>query len=220
MIRSLLANEPWGVFAIVNAPQKSALSHVSLRGGKDATINGIYFSGMLSAHNADLEFRHGAIENALADDGIHILSGKTIVADTIFRGNSADGVDIDFAEGESLFERNLFIATGGDAMDLSFSKIVVRDNTVEICGDKGVSIGEASRPLIEKNKIKNCVYGISVKDRSEATIANNILENNETAIGLYRKKPHFINGGTAMLSDNQLINNRADIITDAYSRIK
>jgi parallel beta-helix repeat protein len=216
----LNAKSPWGVFAVVNTTQKSVFSHVALRGGKDATNNGVYFSGMLSAHNADVEFRHGTIENASADDGIHILFGEAVIADTLFDDNSADSVDIDFARGESLFERNLFTATGGDAIDLSFSKIVLRDNTVKTCGDKGISVGEASHPLIEKNSIKNCIYGIAVKDRSEATMINNILEENKTAIGLYRKKPHFITGGEAILSKNEFIGNQQNISSDEYSRYR
>lgn len=218
VVRPLLANQSWGVLAVINAPQKSAFSHVLLSGGKDATINGVYFSGMLSAHNADLEFRRGIIEYAGADDGIHVLSGQAIIADSFFRDNSSDGIDVDFAKDESLFERNLFTTTGGDAMDLSFSKITVRENTVRECGDKGISVGEASTPHIENNTIKNCVYGIAVKDRSEAIIMNNILGGNKTAIGLYRKKPHFISGGSALLINNQFIENQTNVSTDTYSR--
>lgn len=220
VMRPLIANTSWGVFALINTNGKNVFTHTHIQGGKDATINGIYFSGMLSAHNADLEFHYGTVENAGADDGIHILSGEAIITDSLFHNNSSDGIDIDFAEGESFFERNLFTATGGDAMDLSFSKIKIRENTVRKCGDKGISAGEASTPLIEHNTIEGCVYGIAVKDRSEATIANNILENNETAIGLYRKKPHFIYGGVALLKENIFNGNDQNMSVDTYSSIK
>lgn len=219
-LKPLIKNKPWGVFALINTDKKNVFAHTRIQGGKDATINGVYFSGMLSAHNADLEFRHGIVENAGADDGIHVLSGEAIVTDTLFRNNSSDGIDIDLARRESLFERNLFTATGGDAMDLSFSNIAVRENTVRVCGDKGISVGEASTPLIEHNTIKGCAYGIAVKDRSRATITKNIFENNEIAIGLYRKKPHFVEGGIATLIENEFITNKEDISIDEYSKIK
>lgn len=220
LMRPLIKNKPWGVFALVNTEGKNVFAHTRIQSGTDATINGVYFSGMLSAHNADLEFRSGFIENAGADDGIHILSGEGIIADSLFRNNGTDGVDIDFAEGESLFERNLFTATGGDAMDLSFSKITVRKNTVQKCVDKGISVGEASTPLIEKNTIKNCAYGIAVKDRSKAIITKNIFQDNEIAVGLYRKKPHFIEGGMATLSANEFVNNGIDTTADEYSQFE
>lgn len=216
-INSLFPNQPWGVFATINTNQKNTFGNVHLKGGKDATINGVYFSGMLSIHNGDLEFRSGSIQNAGADDGIHVLFGQAIIVDSLFRDNISDGIDIDFAKGESLFERNVFAATGGDAVDLSFSKITVRENTVRACGDKGVSVGEASTPLIENNTIKKCAYGIAVKDRSKAAITNNIFEENEIAIGLYRKKPHFMEGGEATISKNTFVNNQKKILADEHS---
>lgn len=218
LMRPLIKNKSWGVFALINTDEKNVFRHTRIQGGKDATINGVYFSGMLSAHNADLEFRYGVIENAGADDGIRVLSGEAIITDTLFRNNGSDGIDIDFAKGESLFEKNLFVATGGDAMDLSFSKITARENIVRECGDKGISVGEASTPIIQNNTIQNCVYGIAVKDRSEAIITKNIFENNETAIGLYRKKPHFIEGGKATLSANEFMGNSVDTTADEYSQ--
>lgn len=223
-INRLLPEKPWGVVATINTNQKNIFRNVRLNGGSGATINGLSLSGMLSVHGGDLEFRNGIIENAGADDGIHILSGEAIITDTLFGNNSSDGIDIDFASEGSLIASNRFLLSpkknpNGDAIDLSFSAPLVKDNVINGCSDKGVSVGEASMPRIENNIIKRCAYGIAVKDRSEATIIKNIFENNEIAIGLYRKKPHFISGGTAILTENTFIGNKQDTSVDEYSKI-
>lgn len=226
-INRLLTDQPWGVVAMINTNQKSIFRNVHLDGGADATINGLSLSGMLSVRNGDLEFRAGSIRRAGADDGIHVLAGETIITDSLFTNNHADSIDIDFASKKSHITGNIFtlspeklMDTNGDAIDLSFSLVNVENNTIEHCSDKGVSVGEASTPIIQNNTIKNCAYGIAIKDRSEAVIKNNIFENNGIAIGLYRKKPHFISGGTATLIDeNKFIGNKQDTFVDKYSKI-
>src|SRR3989338_3835411 len=226
-MRPFFANDKWGVFAVINTgKEKNMFRHVRLQGGRDTTVNGIYFSGMLSLHAADFEFHDGFIEGAGADDGIHVVTGTARIGDSLFLDNSADHIDIDFAAKESLVAHNTFSYSenfipdkNGDAIDLSFSDIKVLSNAVERCSDKGVSIGEISKPVIKENSIRNCQYGIAVKDQSVATIMNNRMEANEIAIGLYRKKPHFKEGGTAYLKYNIFIDNKQDSVADEYSRL-
>lgn len=224
-IRPLVTDKPWGVFTLMNAPNTNEFNSVRISGGKDATINGVYFSGMLSAHNSNVLFANGRIENAHADDGIHVLASKAVIENSVFNNNFADSIDLDFIKDGSRITNNHFSTfqkedLNGDAIDLSFSSLPVTKNTVESCSDKGISVGEASTPNIEYNTIKYCAYGIAIKDRSKATIAYNTFEENKTAIGLYRKKPHFIDGGIAILINNIFTNNGADTSADKYSRIE
>lgn len=223
----LSPSQPWGVVGVINTDKKNIFTNVHAAGGKDATINGIYFSGMLSVHGGDLEFRSGSIRRAGADDGIHVVAGEAIITDSLFADNNSDSIDIDFAKKKSRIAGNIFTLSpakhadaNGDAMDLSFSSLIVEKNTVEHCSDKGVSVGEASTLVIQNNTIKNCAYGVAVKDRSEAIIKDNTFEQNKTAVGLYRKKPHFVEGGKAILQENTFINNKTNTTFDTYSKIK
>ncbi|TSC71422.1 MAG: hypothetical protein G01um101470_613, partial [Parcubacteria group bacterium Gr01-1014_70] len=219
-VRALDPKKPWGVFAVLNAPGMQTFTHTHFADGSDATFAGIYFSGMLSVQRSDLNFQHGSISRSHADDGIHVHTGNAFITDSIFAAVSSDGIDIDFAGGdESRFERNAFREIGGDAIDISFSRVAIRENEVTGCGDKGVSVGEASMPLIEKNTIMGCVYGIAVKDNSHASLAGNLLLGNGTGLGLYRKKPHFVHGGYADVRDSIIWNNETQISTDTYSSV-
>lgn len=220
IMKSNTAGAPWGIFAIIGTPSRNFFRNVHIENGKDDTINGMYFSGNLSVYGSDLEFIDGSVSDSHADDGIHILEGEAYIARTIFTKTSSDSIDIDFTRGaNSIFENNTFRDIGGDAIDLSFSEIMLRNNTVAGCGDKGVSVGEASKPLIEHMTVLHCVYGIAVKDRSRATIRDARLIENETGIGLYRKKPFFIEGGVANVSDSVIWGNKKSITTDKYSYI-
>lgn len=223
-IGPLIFNAPWGVFAVINTETENVFRHVHFSGGKDATVNGLYLSGMLSAHNADIDVRSSIIKEAAADDGIHVLGGKAVIKDSFFQDNNADSIDFDFAKEKSLVVRNIFSLhakrdTNGDAIDLSFSSLPIEHNIIEACSDKGISAGEFSMPRIEHNIIKGCAYGIAVKDRSEVIISDNTFANNEIAIGLYRKKPHFMEGGRALLQKNIFVDNKINVTADAYSRI-
>lgn len=211
---------PWGVFAVIDAPGTNIFRYTHIQDGKDTTMNGLYFSGNLSVRASNLDFEYSSIARSHADDGIHVLDGRARIASSRFTDASADAIDIDFArDSDSLFEKNTFVNGGGDAMDLSFSKIIVRGNTVTNCGDKGISVGEASHPIIEHNIIVQCVIGIAVKDRSEAHISQTFLLENKTGMDLYLKKPHFMKGGAAHLTDSILWGNNIDIHLDPLSQV-
>lgn len=216
-IQSLNPQKPWGVFAVLNAPEPSVFRHTYIKDGSEAEFVGLYFSGSLSMRSSDLEFLDGSVSSSRADDGIHVYGSRAHIARSLFEDTSSDSIDIDFAKVESLFEKNTFRETGGDAIDLSFSKITVRENTVAGCGDKGISVGETSESIIEKNIVIGCIFGIAVKDRSQARIVDTLLLANETGIGVYRKKPHFIEGGHAFVSDSTLWANGTPVSIDEFS---
>jgi len=65
-------------------------------------------------------------------------------------------------------------------------------------GGYGLDIREGS-PTIKNSLFKNSIAGISINDLADPTIENNIFEENEKAINLYRGSPTF--------SNNQAINN-------------
>ena len=84
-------------------------------------------------------------------------------------------------------------------------------------GDKGISVGEKTKATIENNVIYGSVYGIAVKDLSEALIKKNTLVDNGTGLALYRKKK-FLGGGSAKVSYNLIWLNDKQVEIDQYSK--
>ena len=212
-------NESWGVFAVVNAGSAtSSLSYVLANNGGEATINGAYISGTLAFHNSNVIVHNVTITNANGDDGINVKGSYTKISESSFINNSSDGIDLDYVNEASVIENNDFEGNKGDALDISWSDIHITKNMISASGDKGISVGESSRPIITNNKISRCEIGIAVKDSSYATITDNIIYDTGTAISAYQKKP-FFGGGTAVISGNTITENEQDVFTDELSKI-
>ena len=169
-------------------------------------------------HNARGIIKNVSIAKAQGDDGINIKGGYVELTHTTFTNNSSDGVDLDYIDSDSIIANNTFIDNHGDALDISWSNITIEKNNIDTCADKGISVGESSKPVITENNILNCNIGIAIKDSSETTITNNTITNNITAFSLYQKKP-FFNGGHATATDNILTDNTEVTFTDELSSI-
>jgi len=212
------AAKSWGVFAIINTTNTSTLSYIHLTHGGEDTVNGAYFSGTLSIHNSVSILDHITVTNAHGDDGINVKGSYMEITNSILLDNSSDGIDLDFIDPHSVFSNNTLKNNKGDAIDISWSNITIDNNTIIKCGDKGISVGEQSRPIITHNKISGCAVGIAVKDSSIATITNNTLIDNTTALTAYQKKPYF-GGGTIFANNNHITKYEQLTFIDELSKI-
>ncbi|MFT5036453.1 MAG: parallel beta-helix repeat protein [Candidatus Azotimanducaceae bacterium] len=208
----------WGTFAVVNAPT-STVQHLIASGGSGDRIHGIAFSGMVAFHNTDVQLTDSVFESAMNDDALNVKMSAGWINNSIFKNNSSDGIDLDYAKGEFTILTNTFTKNGGDAIDLSHSNVLISENTIRECADKGISVGEVSTTRITKNTISECRIGIAVKDLSQAEISENSITDTETAISLYLKK-HEFGGGSALLKSNEIEDNENDVSLDEYSDIR
>jgi hypothetical protein len=69
--------------------------------------------------------------------------------------------------------------------------VLVEDNAVVRCGDKGFSVGEETHAELRGNRVEDCYTGIAVKDLSQAQIFGGELSRVDIGISLYLKKPTF-----------------------------
>jgi len=189
---------PWGVVASVRSKAQSTFYNVATRLSSEARVNGVYCSGGLAVHLGDAVFEGCTIEQAQGDDGLNVKDGAVTVRDCVFLKNSSDGIDLDVCKG--VVEDCRFEDNGGDGVDLSWSTVTIRRNLLARCGDKGISVGEKSSPLIHDNIIRGCVYGVAVKDLSRVRILFTTFAENRMALGLYQKKPVF-GGGRAEVAN-------------------
>lgn len=219
IVKSQNPKETWGVFAVLNTKNATnTFSHITLDGGSEKTFNGSYISGTLALHNSNSIISKVTVQNAQGDDGINIKGGYTEIVNSSLINNISDGVDLDYVHEDSVFMRNTLTNNHGDAIDISWSDLTIKDNMINRCGDKGISIGESSIPTIYHNTITECAIAIAVKDSSRTVITANILSGNITAFSLYQKKPYF-NGAHATATDNTLWQNDVVTYTDNLSTL-
>ena len=223
VVKALDDDEPFGIFGILGEGSKKAKSVINwldLSGGNEKWINGVYFSGQLSIYHMDVDMDNTLVHGSNSDDGLNIKYSNVLIDNSKFYGSSADQVDLDFVTG--VIKNSEFKGTGkgmgGDNLDLSGSKVLVKNNKFSDSIDKGVSIGEETQALLYKNVISNNYMGAEVKDLSKAYFIENTFKQNDVALNASQKKQLF-GGGFAYNYQNQYISNEKDFAKDEQSKI-
>lgn len=214
---SASAGESWGVLAVINSGQaESVFNNIRINNGSDAYINGIFFSGMLSAYHSDISVENSFFSGAKGDDALNIKNAKVFLNNNQFINNNFDAFDGDFINGR--IKNNFFSDNGNDGIDVSGSLVTIIGNRIFNSGDKGISIGENSNVKTINNVLRNNNYGLAVKDLSEVIfVSNTVLENN-IGIAAYQKKPIF-DGGELRVYNSILWNNTSLLEKDDKSNI-
>lgn len=212
--------EPWGVFGIIGHGDiaKSRVEYALFEHGGEAYINGIFMSGMLAAHYADIDIQNCKFQFAHGDDGLNVKYGQGTLSNSYFYQNDFDAVDFDFNLGN--ISDNYLLENGNDGLDLGgVTSVFVARNFIDHSGDKGISMGEHAEDItIVNNLIMNSVIGIAVKDLSEPRIINNTILNNQQGIAAYQKKEVF-GGGFPTVKNTLLWGNETAVYLDKKSEI-
>ena len=105
------------------------------------------------------------------------------------RNSFQDAIDFDFS---MLTINKIDVSNAGnDCFDTSGGRYIVNKLNLNICKDKGISVGEKSFVKIDKALISNSNIAIVSKDSSEAILKNGYLKNNKFCLAVYNKKQEF-----------------------------
>ena len=137
-------------------------------------------------------------ENLHCEDAVNLIKVDGNIKNVEIYNSKSDSLDIDFS---NLELKSLSIkSAGNDCLDTSFSEVVVIDAKIENCKDKAVSFGEKSNISLLKSSILNSNIGLAVKDSSNVTVGDILIENVNLCIAAYRKKQEF---GPVIININQ-----------------
>jgi hypothetical protein len=208
---------PWGTFSALRPQYPVVLEHTVIEGGGQAQVNGTLFTGGFAVHNGDFEGRDCVFQDMQSEDAINVKYGNVMMDRCTIARTASDAFDIDVGTG--IVRDSSFSDIAGDGVDLSYvvegSLAVVGNRFVDV-GDKGVSVGEDSHPVILDNLFVRCNIGVSTKDLSHARIAYSTFVDNATAIEAKRKKPEF-GGGTAEVANSVFVDNEVFFDEDVFS---
>ena len=84
--------------------------------------------------------------------------------------------------------------------NFSFGDYFLNQVIIESCGDKGVSIGEASKVKIENLSVFNSNIGLASKDFAEVMINKGFINTTKYCVEAYNKKQEF-NGSIIRYKD-------------------
>ncbi len=170
--------------------------------GKWRQTGGVVF------YRSNLEINDSRIENGNSEDAINIIQSRFDIRNLTIDNSTSDALDIDFSEGSisnSVFQ-NIGYAGGGDAIDVSGSKVILRDLVIRNVNDKALSAGERSQVSASNIKINNSSIGVASKDSSHVSISNSLITEIQVAgLMAYVKKQEY--GPGSIKADNIVFSN-------------
>ena len=191
--------DSWGGLVVLEAGAPSQWEHVVVKNtrgiGPGVNAKGIdrkgwILTGGITFYKSPISLDYCRILGSEAEDGINVVRSPFEFRNSEFAGFASDAFDGDFVEG--VVKRSSFHDVAGDAIDVSGSKVQLRNVTLRDVGDKAISAGEGSQIEATDLKAVNSGIGVASKDLSRVQLDRAVIENAKYAgLAAYEKKPEF-----------------------------
>lgn len=183
-------DEVWGGIVVLDAGSPSTWQYVTVERTGGITLPGWSLTGGITFYQSPLTLDHVRILGTLAEDGLNVIRAPFYFVDSEFAGTASDAFDADFCEGE--IERTSFHDVAADGIDVSGSRVEVRDVRMVRVSDKALSVGEASYLTLDGLNAEAVTFGIVSKDLSHVTARNvTVVGARLAAFAAYVKKPEY-----------------------------
>jgi hypothetical protein len=192
--------DQWNGIVVIQAETPSAWSHVTVERTSAISREGWILTGGITLYESPIRMTHSRILYSRAEDGINIIRTEFMFLQSEFAHTASDAFDADFTQGT--IEECSFHDIGGDGFDLSGSDVQVDRVRLLDIGDKGISVGEASRLTGRDVYFEDVVFGLVSKDLSHATLEGaTIVRAHQAGLAAYIKKPNY---GPATITANDI----------------
>ncbi len=182
--------DQWRGIVVLNAEIPSRWRHVTVRNTNAITQPGWTLTGGITFYNSALYMDQSRILGTRAEDALNVIESTFEFTNSEFAQTASDAFDADFGQG--MIEQCVFRDIAADGIDVSGSEVTVRAVRMLDLGDKGLSVGEASRMTVEDLVVERANFGIVSKDLSTVTAHNVTLEGVRWAgLAAYIKKPAY-----------------------------
>lgn len=186
--------DSWQGVAVLNAPGKSVVSRAQISAAKGITGPAWNLTGGVSFYKSDVNIENSLIEDSRGEDALNIIHSEFTLDNVTIRNTLSDAFDADFSAGSvtgGLYQ-DVGLAGGGDAIDVSGSRITIASTRFIAIDDKAVSAGEGSQVQASGLQIDSIGTGAACKDASTLDIKTSTIVNARVA-GLlaYIKKPEY-----------------------------
>ncbi|MEE8390829.1 MAG: right-handed parallel beta-helix repeat-containing protein, partial [Anaerolineae bacterium] len=182
--------DQWSGVVVLQADGPSAWNYVTVERASAVDQDGWTLTGGVTFYESPIRLEHSRILDSQAEDGINVIRTEFAFVQSEFAHTASDAFDADFAQG--VVEECTFYDIGGDGIDVSGSDVQVRRVRLLDIGDKGISVGEASRLTAQDVHFENVTFGLVSKDLSHATLDGATIVNARRAgLAAYVKKPAY-----------------------------
>lgn len=238
----------WGTLSFQNTRGPSSLKYLCIEGasrGPDpvlerAAISTFHadlvmdhlvleqnFMNPILAMYSDIVLTNSSLHSKVTGDLVNVKYGNARIEGCQFVGNDSPDTDaIDYDEIENGIIRNSqishFLGSNSDAIDLGekANNILIDSIVAFNITDKGVSVGQRSSATIQNSIFINCNMGVGVKDSSHVVINQCLFYNNVYGVASYEKNAGYA-GGNAFISNSILSNSPdASVFRDSKSTLE
>ena len=201
-----LANQPirissdglGGAVVVLRAPGESFFKHVVFENLTEPNIAGLSLSGSVNLYESKVSIEDCSFKNCRSEDALNIFRSHLKMSRCQFIDAFSDGLDLDFCSG--VMTDVEFVNCGNDGFDISGSNIRAEKFHIEECGDKGISVGEASTLKLKGLRAKNLSIAVAVKDSSQMTVTDVKISRAEVGFAIFQKKPEFSGASVDVLN--------------------
>jgi hypothetical protein len=188
------SSETWQGIFVQNSQRLSEWSHVTIRDTKSINYLGWNLTGGVNFYKSDVHLSDCVFKNSYGEDALNIINSEFLIVNTDFVSTMSDAFDADFSIGniEGGIFQDIGKSGGGDAIDISGSKVSVLGSFFENVNDKALSVGERSTMSVKNIHVRNAGTGAVSKDGSLLEIKDSYI-NQAVHAGLmaYIKKQEF-----------------------------
>lgn len=213
----------WGTIALHGLKTKNSFfKDVVFENGSGAIIDNTHYRSTLSVlKTSNIDFLNIKISKSKKyDDSMHIIYSNNITLDNfIIEKAFSDALDIDISS-NIVIKNSKFIKPENDSIDVMESLVLIDNTIIENSGDKGISIGENSKVLINNSYLRENNIGIASKDRSVAEVINSKFINNKIQLDSYQKNLQYGDGGTLLVLKSSFESNNNIIKSDIKSNVE
>ena len=159
---------------------------------KNFPINNRGLTGCLSFINMNINNLDIKSNNSNCEDSINFINVNGKIDSLTAINSFSDALDVDFSK---LKFNNINIKSArNDCADFSSGDYELGILKLELCGDKGLSVGEKSLINLDKVYVNKANMGLAVKDSSIVKLNSAILSNIQICVAAYKKKQEYEGG--------------------------
>jgi hypothetical protein len=171
---------------------------------------------------SDVDIVDCKILDSHGEDALNIIHADFLISNTLLQGTASDAFDADFATGSVADSKFIEVgkAGGGDAVDVSGSRISVTGSEFMDVSDKALSVGERSAMTAQDILIDTVGTGAASKDGSTLQLSDTKIINASFAgLTAYIKKAEY--GPAEIIAENVVIENaETAILVQSGSRVE
>ncbi|MBK9106647.1 MAG: right-handed parallel beta-helix repeat-containing protein [Saprospiraceae bacterium] len=245
LVRNATGSETWGGIFLKNTTATSTLSYVRIEHAS-AGSQRLYYPAAISAYHADIQLDHmdltavddnpvftrfsdveltdSKLKSSVTGDCINVKQGYALIENCEFEGGTQpdmDAIDYDGVVGGIMRNNRIhdFRGDNCDGLDIGeqCQDLLIENNFIYHCFDKGISVGQQSTATVRNNTIAYTNIGIALKDESIADVQHCTFFGNQQGVSAYEKNPGNL-GGLGSISDCIVSNASLDAyVYDSHS---